>query len=160
MDEAVDRMRLITRKKALAKLTALILAVIVVVSVAAGTGVYLMIHGPVCQPSVQGYSLHIHIENDTGTPISGAEVMIDRIDYCGNSQGSIFTTQTTQVYQGTTPTNGTLTLSSPPVGVYTFSVSYLQKTYTGSAPLAPLNSTTVTVNIPSGKIEVQNSFPS
>ena len=144
----------------MAKLTTVIIITIAVVSASAATGVYFMTRGPVCQPSVQGYSLHMHIENDTGTPISGATVTVNRIDYCGNSQGSVFTTQTTQVYQGITPANGTLTLSTPPVGVYTFSISYSQKTYTATAPVAPLNTTTVTISIPSGKIVVQNSFPS
>lgn len=116
---------------------------------------------PACLSSVQGYALYIHVVRDsTSTPVSGATVSSFQINDCSNSNGSIFTTQTFALSDMVTPANGTVRLVSPPAATYSVTIHYSGSSYNAEFTVAPLNITSVTVSIPSGRANVTYSQPS
>lgn len=135
-------------------LAVIVAAIVIVVALLSVSVIPTMISSP-CPIYVQGYELVLTVVKDkTMMPIAGATVKITSLNYCGDSTGSIFSTSTTQLGNFVTPSNGTILIPSPPVANYIFNVDASGQSYTFSQAVAPLNTTVVTLSVPSGTVNV------
>jgi hypothetical protein len=112
--------------------------------------------------SVEGFALYVKIVADnTGSPISGAQISGQYHDVRECTQSSSFggtTTLITHTYVGTTqlpalvtPENGTITIVPAYVGNYTIVVQYGGRTYSVPGNVHPIWATSLTVSLPSGR---------
>ena len=147
--------------RAISRIFVVIVLGLVALVAVVGAYWYVILIVPACLSSVQGYALYIHVVKDsTAMPVPGATVSSLQINDCGNSNGSIFTTQTFALTDMVTPANGTVRVASPPAATYSVTVHYSGSSYNTEFTVAPLNITSVTISIPSGRANVTYSQPS
>lgn len=147
-------------KKKVSRILLALAATVVLVIAIFTAYTYYQQNFPLCQAHVQGDALIIRVINSSGGgPISGIKVSLWQVNYCGDSKGSIFTTQTLSLGDLTTQTNGTVKLASPSVATYLLRVYYSGLSYDTNVTVAPINITNVVIYLPSEKTNVTYSLP-
>ncbi len=109
-----------------------------------------------CIRTGQGYAFSVGVVADgTGAPVSGAEV--NAISYTTCVGGS---TDWGSPITAATPDNGTIALTVSTIDGYNIIVGYEGSSYTvGDVFIAPVQTTTVTLSVPSGNVTVAHSAP-
>lgn len=106
-----------------------------------------------CTVSASGTGLYVTVETDSGLPVVGAPVSGSTVlefaggETCEQSVGSQYTNST-----------GTALIADNMGSYYVLSVQYQGKNYTVNAPISPMETTYVTLKVPSGSYSVSEVF--
>jgi hypothetical protein len=101
-----------------------------------------------CTISAEGSGTYVTVESDTGQPIQGVQVSgIIATDLNGETcrqNIGIFLTNST----------GTALITQTMGSYYLLSILYQDRNYTATAPILPMQSTYVTLKVPSGNVSI------
>ena len=101
-----------------------------------------------CTISAEGSGTYVKVESDTGLPIQGVQVSgVIATDLNGETcrqNIGIFLTNST----------GTALITQTMGSYYLLSILYQNRNYTATAPILPMQSTYVTLKVPSGNVSI------
>jgi hypothetical protein len=106
-----------------------------------------------CTISAEGTGFYVTVVTDTGSPVAGAQVSGSRItEYgsggtCEQSIGSKYTNS-----------SGTVLITDNMGSYNALTVQYQGKNYAISAPIVPMETTYVTLKVPSGNYSISEVF--
>jgi hypothetical protein len=106
-----------------------------------------------CTISAEGSGFYVTVETDSGLPVAGAQVSGSRITKygsgatCEQSIGSQYTNA-----------SGTVLITDNMGSYNALTVQYQGKNYAISAPIVPMETTYVTLKVPSGNYSVSEVF--
>jgi len=101
-----------------------------------------------CTISAEGTGFYVTVLSDTGQPVSGAQVSGARVT--GTNGGTCSQTLSTLLTNST----GSV-LITPNIGnYYQLTIQYQGRTFSTQAPIVPMQSTYVTLKIPSGSFTI------
>ena len=101
--------------------------------------------------SAQGYAFYVKVVNDTsgGSPVSGASVSGSYISMCISGNGTTTKTDASKLPTQVTPASGTI-MEPADGGNYSIVIQYSGQKYTFDAYVRPIDTTTLTLSVPSG----------
>jgi len=106
-----------------------------------------------CTVSAEGSGFFVTVETDSGLPVAGAQVSGSRVtEYgsgstCEQSIGSQYTNE-----------SGTVLITNNMGSYNALTVQYQGKNYAISAPIVPMETTYVTLKVPSGNYSISEFF--